>query len=169
MTRAALHKANGSVTYLSLFQNTVGDVGAIALAGALKATCAMCFPSGAKSMFFWPSLAQAPEFNHLSTVEQTRTLMWKGVDVLLCLHRVWCGVRCVCSPLHRARAKKTHARFLHGRSARCSCAHLRSRDEVRSQSVLNDEFRTWRSLSTLACLTMNSGNMSQMRGQDLTR
>ena len=42
--------------------------------------------------------------------------------------------------------ENTHSRFLHGRSARCSCVQLRSRDEVRSQSMLNVEFRTWRSL-----------------------
>ena len=98
---------------LWLSENEIGDKGAIALADAVKATCAMCFSSVSKNMFFWPSLTQSPEFNHLSTLEQTRTLMWKGVDVLLCPHRVRCGVRCGCSPLHRARSKMLiHVSFM---------------------------------------------------------
>ena len=60
-TGTAFHKANGALTKLFLEQNKVGDKGAIALADALKATFAMCFSSGARSMFFWPSWAQCPD------------------------------------------------------------------------------------------------------------
>ena len=88
---------------LSLDQNKIGDTGAIALADALKATFAMCFSSGARSMFFWQSLTQCPDYNHLSPWEQTRsTLMWRSVGVLFCVHRVRCGVRCGSSSLHHA-------------------------------------------------------------------
>ena len=46
-------------------------------------------------MFLWPSLAQSPDYNHLSTLEHTRSnLIGREVDVLLCAHRILCGVRC---------------------------------------------------------------------------
>ena len=41
--------------------------------------------------------------------------------------------------------------------------------EIRRQCMPNDEFRTWRSLRTVALIAMNRGNTSQGRGQDLTR
>ena len=43
MTGSTSHKANGTITSLELQQNKIGDVGAVALADALKATFAMCF------------------------------------------------------------------------------------------------------------------------------
>ena len=94
MTGSGYHKANGTITTLVLDKNTIGDVGAVALADALKATFAMCFQC-AQDMFLWPSLAQSPDYNHLSTLEHTRSnLIGREVDVLLCAHRVRCGVRC---------------------------------------------------------------------------
>ena len=46
---------------------------------------------------------QSPDYNHLSPWEQTSsTLMWRGVGVLFCVHRVRCDVRCGSSSLHRA-------------------------------------------------------------------
>ena len=43
VTGPASHKANGAIAELYLYENTIGDVGAIALADALKATFAICF------------------------------------------------------------------------------------------------------------------------------
>ena len=100
-TGPAYHKANGALTKLSLFQNKIGDTGAIALADALKATFAMCFSSGVASTFFWPSLTQCPDDNHPLSLAQARsTLMC--VNWTSCVQRVRCGVRCDSSSLHRA-------------------------------------------------------------------
>ena len=43
---SAAHKANRTITELDLGQNAIGDDGAVALAGAVKALLMMCASSG---------------------------------------------------------------------------------------------------------------------------
>ena len=91
-TDIAYHKANGALTARGLELNKLGDKGAVACSDALKATFAMCFSSGARSMFFWPSLTQCPDDNHPSTLAQTRSILnGKVLDVLLCVWLAFCA------------------------------------------------------------------------------
>ena len=102
-TDIAYHKANGALTARGLELNKLGDNALLRFSDALKATFAMCFSSGARSMFFWPSLTQCPDDNHPSTLAQTRSiLIGRVLDVLLCVARVRCGVRSDSFSLHRA-------------------------------------------------------------------
>ena len=121
LTGPAFHKANGALTELWLHWNNIGDNGAIALADALKATFAMCFSSGASSMFSCPSLTQCPDDNHpLSLGTNEVNFDVRVLDVLLCGSRsVQREVRLF---LTSSRFRKhAHPSVLHGRSPRYSC------------------------------------------------
>ena len=100
----AYHKANGALTALWLDWNKIGDNGAIALADAVKATFAMCFSSGASSMFSCPSLTQCPDDNHPLSLGTNEVNFDVRVLDVLCVARVRCSVRWDSSSLHRALA-----------------------------------------------------------------
>ena len=112
MTGPAYHKANDALGWLWLGGNDIGDQGAIALANALKATFAMCFSSGASSMFFWPSLTQCPDDNHpLSWGTNKVNFDVRELDVLCAARSVRCEVR-LFFPASRFR-KHAHPSVMH--------------------------------------------------------
>ena len=107
MTGSASHKANGTITSLGLAGNKIGDVGAVALAGAIKATFGMCF-----SMF-----ARHVLLAFQGAVSRLHTSLNFGTDeVNLDLDRS--GRLVVCASRS---GENAHPSVFHGRSACYSC------------------------------------------------
>ena len=134
----------------------IGDQGVIALADALKATFAMCFSSGATSMFFWPSLTQCPDDNHPSSLAQARSILmcecWTS-----CVQRVRCGVRCDSSSPHRAFANM-HIQVSCMDVLRAILVGAALIQRRGAFFVFSEQgFHMWRSLSILACMQKKSG------------
>ena len=107
MTCSAYHKANGTITELYLNENTIGDVGAVALADALKATFAMCFSMSARRvpLAIVGAVSRLQPFLNFGTHEVNLDLERSG-RLVLCASRS---------------GENAHPSVLHGRSARYSC------------------------------------------------
>ena len=107
MTGSAYHKANGTITSLGLNENTIGDVGAVALADALKATFAICFSTCARHVLlaFQGAVSRLQTSLNFGTHEVNLDLERSG-RLVLCASRS---------------GENAHPSVLHGRSARYSC------------------------------------------------